>query len=302
MCNADDICIDRPVLGSGQARARLVLRYYNREGDSSVTGTFGSASAIFQATETLPSDNRRRWRTSDGETCTYEHGTEYPERLANDQIWPNTLGEDAGKVTVAIAGSSVPIELKGMDHGSVAGFNLGWRYGPGSTPPPLKHSSSVYIDKFDPKYLPFGASFSVQIDGGQHVGARTLTGSTLPYAFGITSPLPDKLAKTPLGEDGLRVSWTPAQPSARMDVLLYEWQYTPDANIGLVRCRVRDDGEVIVPKEAIDKLGDSISVELNRDIVRYHQATTLDGRPLHIYLIGRHTQTRLARLEDKQPN
>jgi hypothetical protein len=192
-------------------------------------------------------------------------------------------GRGAGNLTFKVAEAPHPGEI--VLEQSDASSSLGYYYSHGDIPPKLQQGSTTYSDFFDPSFIPLGSPFEVSAAGGVDIAAQTFAGGMTPSPFNITDPPDYSQTGTKVSKaQGLKVSWTP-QPNALMQIFI-------NAGLGaLTSCLVEDTGSVTIPAEAVPFFGET-TIQLRRQVVRYHQVPTQDGNKAHIYLIGR-----LARIQ-----
>jgi hypothetical protein len=165
----------------------------------------------------------------------------------------------------------------------------GWGYLHGDIPPPLTEGDGTFTDFFAPEHIPFGAAFSVEFVGGSDIGAATFKGGQTAQAFSITEPLVETPGVTATKDADLTIRWSPAQPGATMEIFI-----TKNYGLGgasLLTCTVDDDGETVVPAEALEaSVEGDIGVQLRRSVLHATTGSMSDGKPLHVQLIGRHAR------------
>jgi hypothetical protein len=265
-------CIARPVPAPGEQVGELSLLRQEAPGDTTILGRLGKAEAKFYDQEPLPNDDRPAFTNGDGERCFFEVGTNYPSSYGG-QFWPAGPGLGAGTLRFEVDGGTMPIELSAADYDKA-----GWGYFLGSSPPPLREGSVTFSDLFDPVVLPSGARFAAKNEGGPLVGAQIVRGE-LAADFHLDSAIN--------GADGLAVTWSPPEPSAFMEIFV-----TQDlgGKVGLVSCKVKDDGRTVIPPAAISQLGPRVDLQLRRTVERYTKMSTSGGTTLHMFVQGRRAE------------
>jgi hypothetical protein len=281
VCDAGGKCVARPEQNPAEAFASFEVLNQVSLGDTSILGHLAEASSSFNAGDPLPPDTRPKFSTDGGEDCFFEVGTTYPSSYGKGQYWPSTPGLAAGKVTFDVVGAPGAIELEAFDD-----KNYGWGYLHTDTPAALSDGRVTYADFFDPAYVPADRMVFVNLAGGADVTSHAIAGA-LPQAFSITAPAVEAgNATSPLGAD-LDVTWSPAQPSAYMEIFV-----TMDlgGDIGLLSCKVKDDGAVVVPAAAMGIFKGQIGLQLRRTTERYTKIQQKDGKIVHASVLGRHAR------------
>jgi hypothetical protein len=279
VCDASGNCI-KP--NAGEAWGEFVLLHLINPGMNDILADSAKAEGQLKNQEDLPADYRTKIPVSEGETCWLEFGTMYPyNNGVGKPYWPSKPGLGAGNLTFKVSGGQGDIVLVAADYGK---GSSDWSYSHEDVPPALKEQSAVYGDFFESKYIPDGASFQVQATGGPDVAAQAFSGGEIPKSFSITNPKANEAgARAPAGQD-LKVTWSPAQPSAVMEIALVQGE--PDF-MTLLTCKVKDDGEVLLPKDAVANFLGTVYLTMTRNIVRTTKAKTKDNRSIYLTLIGR---------------
>jgi hypothetical protein len=282
VCDTGGRCIARPEQNPSEVFANFEILQQVSPRDTSILGHLAAASASLNAGEPLPQDTRPKFSTDGGEDCFFEVGTNYPSSYGKGKYWPNTPGLGAGKVTFDVVGARGAIELDAIDTNN----EYGWGYLHSETPAPLQEGGTVFSDFFDPAYVPAGRLVFVNLEGGPDVASHAAAGE-LPEAFSITTPaIESGSATAPMGAD-LSVAWSPAQPSAFMEIFV-----TMDlgGDVALLSCKVKDDGAVVIPKAAMNIFKGSIGLQLRRTTERYTKIQQRDGKVINASVLGRHAR------------
>lgn len=289
ICDTDGKCVSKPQPSTGQIHGELILLRQLNPNVDGVMSNIGKGEVLLKDWTPLPQDKRTHWTTQDpGGDCAYEIDTIYPYSYDGKE-WPAGLGLGAGQITFKPQGIPDPgrIELDPLD------MSPGWYYFHGDVPPALKEGYGKYPDFFETKYVPFGVPFEVTFAGGPDIGAMTFTGGETAQDFTITSPAVEQAGATAPANTPLRIAWSPAQPGATMEIFI-----TQNWGVGgatLLTCTVPDDGETTIRAPALANFLGEVGVQLRRSVTRYKQTQTPAGKPMHVYLIGRHA--RLGKLE-----
>ena len=284
ICTTDGTCIAKPQPATGQIYGELILLRQVNPYTTGVLSALGKAEVLLKDWTALPTDKRTHWTTQDPDgDCAYEIDTIYPYDY-DGKSWPDSLGQSAGKITFKPQGAPAPglIELDPLD------MSPGYWYFHGSVPPALTEGYGKYPDFFDVANVPFGAAFEVDFGGGPDVGAMTFTGGETAQAFTVTSPAVEQPGATAPANAPLKITWSPAQPGATMEIFI-----TQNWGVGgatLLTCTVPDDGETTIRAPALANFLGDVGIQLRRSVTRYKQSQTAGGKPMHVKLIGRHAR------------
>lgn len=263
ICTSGGTCVARPEPAPGEAFGQLELLRQDTPRDASITGRFAKATVSFRTYSALPVDDRQKFQVTAAEECALEIGTSYPTWY-DDRSWPTGPGLGAGNVTFDVSGTGVPVALRPTERPS-SGFSYSERL----SPPPLSAPGISYPGLFDSELLPPAARFEVRTAGGPHVGAASVIGE-LPGAFDVIEPAVDVADTTVSTANGLRVAWSPPQPSAFMEI---SFSKTFGSTQALVTCKLIDDGSAVIPKEALAGLatasGARVAIQFRRTTERY---------------------------------
>jgi hypothetical protein len=272
-------CIARPTPAAGESFTQVELLGQYIPTQTDILSKLGKASASFNAADPMPKDTRRKFTTDEGEDCFFEVGTNYPASYEGG-YWPSTPGLDAGTLTFKVTSGKSAIELDPSTYKSDTGY-----FHNESLPPALEDGAAEYPDFFDPSYLPPGAPVTMQIGGSADVAAATVPGE-LPSAFTITEPAVESGTVSAVSGADLPVSWSPAQPSAYMEIFITMFQ----GDMLLLSCKVKDDGHVVIPGAGLNPFYGDVGIQLRRTTERYSQIRQADGKVVHAFVSGRHAR------------
>ena len=284
ICTTDGKCIAKPQPAAGQIYGELILLRQVSPMSIDITAALAKAEVLLADWAPLPADTRTHWTTQDPEgDCAYEIDTTYPYYYDN-KSWPPGDGLGAGKITFKPQGAPAPglIEMDPFD------TNPGYFYTHGSVPPPLKEGAATYPDFFDVANIPYGARYEVDFAGGPDIGAMTITGGETAQAFTITSPEVEKTGATAPPDVPLKITWSPAQPGATMEIFIT--QSLGPGGVALLTCTVPDDGETTIRVPALANFLGDVGVQLRRTVERYQQTQTTGGKTMHLHVMGRHAR------------
>jgi hypothetical protein len=284
ICTTEGKCVATPQPKVGEVYGELILLRQVNPYIDGVLSALGKAEVLLKDWTALPQDKRQHWTTQDpGGDCAYEIDTTYPY-FYDGKNWPAGLGLGAGKITFKPQGAPPPgqIELDPLD------MNPGYVYFHGDVPPPLEEGYGKHPDLFEIKYVPLGKPFEVQFAGGPDIGAMSFKGGETAQDFSITSPAVEQPGATAPANAPLKITWSPAQPGATMEVFI-----TQNWGLGgatLLTCTVPDDGETTIRAAAMGNFLGDVGIQLRRSVMRYEQTQTAGGKVMQIHLIGRHAR------------
>jgi hypothetical protein len=271
-------CIARPDAAAGGIVGEVTLLRQERIGDITVLGKLGKGEASYHAAEPLPEDRRPSFTTAGGEKCFLEQDTVYPWSYGAG-YWPSGPGRGAGTVTFDVGAAPGVVVLDPVDS------SVGWGYFHDQTPPALHEGAAHYPDFFDPSVLPAAATFHARAAGGPHVGEVEIDG-VLPAAFAVDEPpieLPGASVST---AEGFRVRWSPAQPSATMEIFVTR---SIGMSFVLLSCKVADNGQALIPAEALRSFVGTTGLQLRRTTERYRRLDAEKGA-VHLTAMGRNAR------------
>ena len=156
------------------AYLRLIRQEVFREDDAFAAG--GTGRLYLFAYEGLPADTRERFANSDGETCTYESGTEWPTLPSFDQEWPVGDLLSAGELRFEVADGPNTIVFEDFEGGYLR-----------KAPAPVMQGSFTHNSFFDSSNLPSGKSVTMSAQGGTGLGAFGFS-ATLPADYTVSTP------------------------------------------------------------------------------------------------------------------
>ncbi len=283
VCDIQERCIPWPATQPGEAFAEFTLIAMHTLMESSIIANVGMGEARIYPHDPLPSDSRETFTTLSGESCWKETGTMWPDYMGDGSYWPESVGLNAGNITFQVSGAPSPIILEAIYRDEV----FGWGYNHVDVPIYIEDETTVYMDYFDLANVPAGAAFEVQTEGGDDVAATTITGGILPDDFTVTEPDVETGVPSVVLTRDVTVSWSPPQTGAFMEIWIN--QTIGDAAFsGLIRCRVADDGEAIIPASGLVGFSpERVQLQLRRHVVVNKEIQTEAGDPLHVFVVGR---------------
>lgn len=290
ICSTEGKCVAKPQPAAGHVYGELVLLRQVNPYVTTVLAALGKGEVLLADWTPLPKDKRTHWTTQDPDgDCAYEIDTIYPYDYEGKN-WPAGVGLGAGKITFKPQGAPAPglIELDPLD------MSPGFYYFHGDIPPALKEGYGKFPDFFAPSNIPFGAPFGVAFVGGPDIGAMSITGGETAKAFAVTSPAVGKPGATAPANSPLKITWSPAQPGATMEIFITQ-SWGGGAGASLLTCTVPDDGETTIRAPALGNFLGDVGIQLRRSVRRYKLTKTPKGKTMHVHLIGRHA--RLGKLK-----
>jgi hypothetical protein len=296
-CSEDQVCdittnscIAKPS-GTGGIIGEVFLLNQVMEGDMTMGGHLGKATADFWDEQPYPVDDRESFATPTGR-CYMERGEDFYPSSWKGQTWPTGDRRGAGDLTINVAGAPGHIILNQEDR-----YNGGYTYSHNDVPPPLQSETSTYSQMFDPQYVPLGGAITVEAAGGPDIPAGSWSGAAMAYPFTISSPPDYNATQAKVDKrNGLAVTWSPAQPDAKMIIIIGSTTGSSMMRSRL-KCVVKDDGSTQIPPEALTPFSAETDLQLQRDTVRYLKTSAANGKDLHLFLSGRHARIRRFYIE-----
>lgn len=261
----------------GPADVTASLLYINqrvfREDDAFAQG--GISRLEIHDPQPLPTDDRTEFFNGDGERCTFESGTEWPELLASGETWPAGPFLDAGNLSLTATGAPGPVIYEYYDS-----YYL--RLAPG----PVQQGSFTHNSFYAPEYLPHGATATIAAAGGPDLGAFSAE-LQLAADYVVSSPNMVSGADVIDDEAPLTFSWSPPAPGDQMAVIVKD-------SFSFIKCVFEDDGEASVPAEAMALLNGGQFARFTVQTWREHSETvraeSADGQQVDVAFTSRHVQ------------
>lgn len=270
---ADAAAADAARPADYNAYLRLIRQEAYREDDAFAAG--GTARLYFFAAEPLPGDDRMRFANGDGEECTMESGTEWPTVPKIGVEWPSSPLLGAGDLSITVQDGPNTIVFEETEG---AYFR--------KEPAPLVQGDFTHSSFFDGANLPSGKAFTLSTMGGAGVGALSFAGD-LPNDYSVSSPDMETGRDVIDVSKALTFTWSPAQPGARMEVIV------KDA-FSFLRCNFADDGLATVPAEAMAQLAagqfSSVSIQTLRQVAVTKQVEDDGGKIVDVDFIAEHVR------------
>jgi hypothetical protein len=264
VCDLDgDRCIDDFELDLGERYGRVELARTLDAADESLA----RVDVGFRGFEPLPDDRRHEYYTDEDERCALDMGADdYPSYVAG-RLWPTGARLGTGDLTITASDGAGEVRLEEHKPGFFQ----------------VSHPDAQSMS-FDADYLPLGDTVAIEAAGGEDLAAFTFAGALLPADFEIVAPAAMSEGDEPLSRtEGIRVKWSPGQQTATMEIGI---QAGPDQ--AHLTCLVADDGEALIPAEAVMQFGSKVSLSLRRLTPRYRALETDEGQTVHLYAIGSH--------------
>jgi hypothetical protein len=262
----------------GPADVTAGLLYINqrvyREDDAFAQG--GIAKLELYDPQPLPPDERPEFFNADGERCTFETDSEWPQALPGGGTWPEGPFLDAGDLTLTAASAPGPVVYEYFDS-----YYL--RLSPG----PVKQGSFTHNFFFPPEYLPHGDSVTVAAAGGADLGSLSASGLKLADDYVVYSP--NLVTGENVIDTGgpLTFSWSPPAPGDKMAVIVKD-------SFSYVKCVFDDDGHAVVPADAMGTLLGGQFVRITVQTWREHHDTVrveaAGGEQVDVAFTSRHVQ------------
>ena len=266
------------VIDPGPADVTAELLYINqrvfREDDAFAQG--GTARLELYDPQPLPVDDRTEFFNADGERCTFESGTEWPELLSDGSTWPMGPFKDAGNLSLTPTGAPGPVVYEYYDS-----------YYLRLSPEAVQQGSFTHNSFYPPEYIPHGAVATIDAAGGNDVGSFSVPGVELAADYTVSSP--NLVAGGDVIDTGaaLDFAWSPPVPGDRMAVIV------KDA-FSFVKCVFDDDGQAQVPAEAMAVLNGgqftTFTIQTWREHSETHRVESADGQQIDVALTSRHVQ------------
>ena len=248
----------------------------------------GHLNIGFYAPESLPVDSRERVDIGSQEFCTFEmFPSDYPTVTPAGQ-WPRSRSPmPSGDIIIKVDEAPGDIVYQSDDEGFY------FREAPAA----IQLGSFTHRDFFEPDYLPFGETLTVDVSAGPEIGNTSYTTQT---AEEFTTQRPNMVTGDTLIDvnQDQTFTWTAGDGSSRMQIAITDGG-------GLVRCDVRDDGEAVVPKEMMNRFAggefSSLSITMRRELRTVSQVEDSNGQIIDVRFTSAYTEFgRFPNLEDSR--
>ena len=225
--------------------------------------------------EALPVDDRAEFFNADGERCTIESGTEWPLTAADGSTWPSGPFANAGSLTFSVDGAPGDVVYNYFDS-----------YYLRDAPGPVMEGGITHNSFFPPEYIPHGRAASLSAAGGT-VSSFTIDGLMTADDYSVMEPNLEAGGTRIDNSQALPVKWSPGDEDSQMAVIV-------KSGFSFVKCVFEDDGESVIPVEAMTQLSGgqftTFTVQTWRERTQERQVMATDGTLINVSFTSRHVQ------------
>lgn len=248
----------------------------------------GNINIGFFGPQDLPADTRERVDVGSQEFCTFESfPNDYP-RLTPQGEWPaERIRIPSENITINVDDAPGRIVYE-SDEG---GFYFR------NEPAAIQIGEFEHRDFFEPEFLPFSQSLTVDVEAGSAIGGLTYQ-AEMPDEFSTSRPDMVSGDTTIDVNEDQTFSWQASDGSSRMMIEISD-------GTGLVRCDVADDGETIVPRSMMNKFAGGqfsvLNIRMRREFRNNTQVQDSNGQIIDVRFISSYMEIgRFPNLEDSR--